>query len=185
MSKSLSNIMTVFKVARIVAKVVFILCIVGGVGCVLGIITLPMVGDLLSSPMAEAGMEAVAAIPACIVGGITCAGEAVLAFLAERYFANVLSVQTPFTEAGAKECFRLGVASLIASVAISVVGGIVVAIAMLASPGMAETDVGGAISLTEGLFFMFLSLIFRYGAELTAQQEEKEEQTEQLAEHET
>jgi len=167
MSKSLSNILTVFKVARIVAKVVGILCIVGAGGCILGIAMLPLVGVAMVSPMLnEAGVELASVYGACIVGLITCAGEAVFALMAERYCGNVLTAQTPFTEEGAKESFRLGLVSIIISLAISLVSGIAVAVVALIASEANEANMGASVSLTTGLFFMFLSLVFRHGAEL-------------------
>ena len=51
MSKTLSHILTVFKVVRVIAKVVLILCIVGGVGCLIPLVTLPLVDGLLKAQL--------------------------------------------------------------------------------------------------------------------------------------
>ena len=166
MSKTLSNILTVFKVARIVAKVVFILCIVGGVGCLISLATLTIAGSLLTAEfIVEEGESLTASYLNCITGLITCIGEAVIAFLAERYFKNVLSVGTPFTFDGSKEIFRLGIASIIVSVATTVVLGITLGCFLLIAPELANADVSTSISISTGLFFLFMSLIFKYGAE--------------------
>ena len=126
MSKTLSNILTVFKVAKIVAKVVFILCIIGCAGCIFGLIMLSVTGDLLSVAIfVEEGFDLPSAYLGCIVGAIVCAGEVVFAFLAERYFGKVLNAGTPFTFEGAKESFRLGIAAIIISVATSVIVGLI------------------------------------------------------------
>ena len=162
MSKTLTNIMTVFKVVRIIAKVVFILCLVGAVGCLVALFTLSALNSLLPATAAPH-----ATFPSCFVGLAVCAGEAVLAYLAERYFGHVLDAGTPFTEEGAKECFRLGLASIITSVAVSVVSGIAMGLYLVISAVAAEEiDVDVSISLGTGLFFLFLSLILKYGAEL-------------------
>jgi hypothetical protein len=102
----------------------------------------------------------------CIIGLIACVGEAVFAFLAERYFANVLTDGTPFTFGGAKECFRLGVASIIISVAISLISAITIFVFMLIQLYGKDFDVDFSISITTGLFFIFMSVIFKHGAEL-------------------
>lgn len=181
MSKTLSTILTIFKVAKIVAKVIFILCIVGGAGCLIGLATLPLL-DLAAAAefIAEEGLELSSAYAACFVGTITCAGEAVFAFFAERYFGHVLESGTPFTFEGAKESFRLGLASIIISVAVSVVSGLALAIAQLISSGGAQIDVDMSVSLTTGLFFLFMSLIFKHGAELKAAVPEEPEQKEEI-----
>ena len=168
MSKTLSAILTVFKVARIVAKVIFILCIIGGVGSLLGLISLPLaVGLAAELTLVEEGQVATAAYPACAVGLITCAGEAVFAFLAERYCKGVLAAGTPYTFDGARECFRLGIASLIVSASIPLAVGIFSGVILLLM-GMAFPDlnVSISVSVSAGLFLMFLSLLFKHGAEL-------------------
>ena len=167
MTKSLSTILTVFKIFRIVAKVIFILCIIGAVGSLLGVFTLPLaIGLLPPDLLLETGIDAATVYPDCIVGVVTCAGEAVFAFMAERYFKNVLAAETPFTFDGAKECFRLGIASIIISLAMSVAVGIVCGIFALLSPDVFTFDIESSMSLSTGLFFLFLSVIFKHGAEL-------------------
>ena len=158
MSKTLSNILTVFKVLRVIAKVVFILCIVGGAGCLLGLAALPL-----------ARIPSVTELSyfACIAGACVCAGEAVFAYLAEKYFQSVINEGTPFSLDGAKECFRLGIASIIITVAVEVATGVTAGIVMLLSEAPTlDMDVDVTISLTTGLALLFLSMIFKYGAEL-------------------
>ena len=180
MSKTLSNILTVFKVARILAKVVFILCAVGCVGCLLGLIIIPMT-DLLVSLItffkAEFNFEV--SYLECLVGFTACAGEAAIAFFAERYFKKVLDAKTPFTHEGSKEAFRLGVASVIISIAVVCASSIIVAIAELFSSS-SITEYNLELSILPGLFLMFLSMLFKHGAELrdtTASKPEQEENT--------
>ena len=185
MSKTLSNILTVFKVARILAKIVFICCIIGAVCCSLALFVLPMAEAVVPDDLfAQTGVDISAAYAAITVGIVACVGEAVFAFLAERYFKGVLDTETPFTFNGAKECFRLGIASLIISVATSIVAGIAAGIVVvLANTNAAELDFSTSISLSTGLFFMFISLLFKYGAEQQKTLEEevmKEEQSSQL-----
>ena len=174
MSKSLSNILTVFKIARILAKIVFILCIIGAAGCLLGALCLPLAGHFLSmEELAEQGLDLHSESLSCIIGVISCVGEAILAFWAEKYFKNVLAVGSPFTFESAKECFRIGVASLIISASISIASAIVVGIVVaMAQMNAHEPDFSTSISLSTGLFFMFISLLFKHGAELKASAEE-------------
>lgn len=177
-NKALSNILTVFKVAKILAKVVFILCIVGGAGCLVALSVLPFFGSVLPMELlTDEGLNVPSLYLACVMGAISCAGEAVLAFLAERYFGNVLAAGTPFTLEGSKECFRFGIASIIVSVAVSFVSGFAVGIAMILSRGASDVDVDASVSLTTGLFFLFLSMIFKYGAGLLPTEASTEEET--------
>ena len=186
MSKTLSNILTVFKVAKIVAKVIFIICIVGGVGCLVGLAMLPMASALLSASIfAEEGVDISSAYLGCIVGVITCAGEAVFAFLVERYCGHVLNAGTPFTFDGAKESFRLGIASIIISLATSIVAGIIsIGFLLFSGPEAAQTDISMFVSLSTGLFFLFMSIIFKHGAEIKSAHAEETQREEQKSETE-
>ena len=168
MSKTLSNILTIFKVVRIIAKVVFILCIIGGAGCLLGLLTLPLAESVLSSEMfLDEELSIAYAYIACMTGIIACIGEAVFAFLAERYFKHVINAGTPFTFDSAKESFRLGITSIIISVVTSIVSGIAAGmILLISSPNAEELDFSSSTSISVGLFFLFLSLIFKHGAEI-------------------
>lgn len=166
MSKTLSNILTVFKVARILAKVIFILSIVGGAGCLIGLCFLPL-ADGLNFLSGEVFID-LSSYLGCSVGIISCTAEAVFAFMAEKYFKKVLDAGTPFTFESSKESFRLGIASLIISVATSIVAGIVAGIILLFSDNFADYDTSTSFSLATGLFFLFLSMIFKYGAELNS-----------------
>ena len=169
MSKTLSNILTIFKVARIIAKVIFILCIIGGAGCLLGLLTLPLAESVLSENMfiAEQGTSIATGYLGCMIGIVACVSEAIFAFLAERYFKNVLNAGTPFTFEGAKESFRLGITSIIISVVSSIITGIAASmILLISSPNAAELDFSTSFSISTGLFFLFLSIIFKHGAEI-------------------
>ena len=184
MSKTLSHILTVFKVAKIIAKVVFILCIVGAAGCALGFFAISAVDAFMPEALIAEGVTADLGYLGCIIGVVACIGEAVFAFLAEKYFKNVLERGTPFALDGAKECFRLGIASLIISAAASAISGIAAAvIIMFSNSAASESEINASFSITTGLFLMFLSMIFKYGAELqnaAAQEEDHPEKDSQI-----
>ncbi len=189
MSKTLSTILTIFKVAKIVAKVIFILCIIGGAGCLLSLVMLPLAGGIMQM-LGEGEKILPSTYFAAVVGAIACAGEAVCAYFAEKYFGHVLEAGTPFTLDGSKECFNFGLVSIITSLAVSVASGIALGICLLFSPEAYGFDAEMSVSLTTGLLFLFISLIFKYGAEQTASpeettneepsQEETETKTEQI-----
>ena len=197
MSKTLSNILTVFKVVRVIAKVVFILCIVGGAGCLLGLAMLPLANvPFLSEALAEAEIGFASSYFACIAGAFICAGEAVFARLTEKYCQKVINEGTPFSFDGANECFRLGIASIIITVALEVATGVTAGVILLLSEASTlDTEIDITISLTTGLVFLFLSMIFKHGAELQApvadlavpaeSTEEEEQKAEQKEEQES
>ena len=185
MSKTLSNILTVFKIARILAKIVFICCIIGAACCLLASFMLPMAEAVVSDEMfAEMGFDISFAYAGAIWGVVACVAEIIFAFLAERYFKSVLDEGTPFTFKSAKECFRLGVASLIISVSASIISGIVSSvILLLAEVESFQTDFSTSITISTGLFFMFISMLFKYGTEqqqILSEEAMKEEQSSEL-----
>ncbi len=172
MSKSLSTLQTIAKVAAIVCKVIFILCIVGAVGSLVGLLALAILGPSLVGGNGHQFVDEVAlmsGILGCITGMIICAGEAVLARMGERYFMHEQEAGTPFTKDGAKEIFRLGIASLIVSVATSTACGIAFGIVWIFEPSIGATDAPSAISIGVGLVCLLLSVIFAHGAELREQ----------------
>ena len=162
MSKSLSILQTIAKVTRIVCKVLFILCIIGAVGSLIGLVAIMAFG-----PLAEAmGAESMdLGVLGCVTGLIACVGEAVFFRLAERYCEHELEAGTPFTQAGAKEILRLGIASLIISVSIAVLCSMASGIFAILHSGFSDMDVSASVSIETGLFLLLLSVIFRYGAE--------------------
>ena len=167
MSKTLSNLLTIFKVAKVLAKIAFILCIIGASGCVLGFFALSAVDSFMPEQLVANGINVNMAYFELIVGTVACIGAAVFSFLSGKYFKNVLATGTPFSFDGAKECFRLGVASIIISLAVSIVSGIAAGVVVILenSPAL-NSNIETSITFSTGLFFMFLSLIFKYGAEL-------------------
>ena len=160
MSKTLSIILKLFEVARILAKVVFIVCIVGGVGCLIASVIYPIMGEMLEILVAEQGFDSPYVISACLITAIMFAGEAVSAFFAEKYFAQVLDAGTPFTLDGAKKCFRFGLVTAIASAAITVSSGMVISIALLFSPDAYSLNEDASGLLVTGILFIFMSVIF-------------------------
>lgn len=177
MSKTLSNILVVFKVARILAKVSFILCIVGAAGTLLGSFMLPLAYEFASELTEIEILDIYSTYCALIVGIFATTGAAVFSFLAEKYFKKVLEVGTPFTFDGAKECFRLGITSLIISASVSIISAVVLGIvSMISGSAILENDLNVSISVSTGLFFLFISMIFKHGAELKKDAEEKDTQ---------
>lgn len=97
---------------------------------------------------------------------IFCTGEAVLSKSAELYFRHELKDGTPFCFSGAKNMQRLGVLTVI----IPVISQVLIEIANSAMEEKFtdaisfEINCGDSVIL--GIVFLFLSLIFRYGAEI-------------------
>lgn len=172
MSKTLSTIQTIFKIAKILAKIVFVFSIIGGIGCLIAILALPLLGSMLTSELSSLFIEEFGTVSfgficfSCLTALITCIGEAIISFLAGRYFDHELKAGTPFTFEGSKELFRLGITAIIVPIAVSVLSGIFFGICLFFAPEIINVEFGMSFSIGTGLIFLLLSLIFKHGAEL-------------------
>ena len=194
MNKTLSTIMAIFKVAKIVTKIVFIVCTVGCALCLVSAIIIPIFGSIVIDILSEQGLDLAAACSASIAGSIACAGEAVCAYFWEKYFSRVINDKTPFTLEGSRECFNLGLICIISSLAVAVGTGMALAIALIISPEINEIELSSSTSLVTGFFLLFISLVFKHGAEVSdtprienvsEENSSKEEKTEEAANAET
>ena len=182
--KTLSTIQLFSKVGRILCKIVFILSLVGGIGCAVGILSLAVIpegfqvgGVTIKGLIEENANTSVASLYASMISGmILCAGEAVLSRFAEAFFANELKAGTPFTQAGAKEMIRLGILTICIPVAANVLSAIAISIVKLIAHESfsARFDIFTSGSVGLGLTFIISSLLCRYGAELEADKNEPE-----------
>ena len=94
-----------------------------------------------------------------------------LAKFAENYFKNELKAGTPFTFAGAREMLRLGILTLAVPTGCAVAGSIVEGIAAgfmnIEKVSAMDMYFDGAWSIALGVMFIAVSLLCRYGAEVT------------------
>lgn len=175
--KTLSTIQTLAKLGRIISKIIFICAIVGGALCLAGLISLAMgLGDLSLGDVTVQGLvedklgRSMGVLYATVICGIlACAAEAVLAWLAGRYFTHELADGTPFRMESSRELFRLGCLRLCIPLGTQIVSALICGIIQAivhedVSQGM--TSFGSAAI---GVMFMVLSLFCRYGAEMDAE----------------
>jgi len=173
--KTLKKIQTLSKIGKIISKILFIFCLIGGIGCFVGIISLAVIPDgfKLGGVTIHSMIEKNAEISmgtcytAMAVGVVLCAGEAVLCKLAEKYFKNELAAGTPFTFDGAKELMRLGICTICIPIGTAVISGIVYGIMSSIFSGVADYSFSNATSVGLGVMFIVMSLLCRYGAEIT------------------
>lgn len=172
--KILNTIQTLSKIGKVLSKIVYICCVIGAVGCAVGMACLPFadtgilkLGGVTISGLIvnRAGIDLNSLYPLMTGAMIVCIGQAVTAKCAESYFQHELAAGTPFTLPGAKELLRLGV------VTISVPLGTLI-LAQIASGVLAELigcgeafklDGGDSVSL--GVMFLVIALLCQYGAE--------------------
>lgn len=162
------------KIGRVFSKIVFICCIVGAAGCLVGIVSLAVLPDesfklggvTIHGLIEQSAEMTMATLYGTMIAGIfLCAAEGVVSRFAVAYFENLLAAGTPFTLAGAKELQRLGILSLAVPygtvLAVTIAWGI--AQAFVAGLGELSLSVDG--SWTLGALLIVGSVLCRAAAE--------------------
>lgn len=176
--KTLNTIQTLSKIGKILSKIVFICCIIGAVGCAIGMVCLPF-GDteilkiggvtihgLISN---HADIDLNSLYPSLTAVMLVCVGQAVTVKFAEAYFTHELTAGTPFTLDGAKELLRLGIITICVPLGTQIIAEIVSGIlaAILHCGEAFKMSADGSVAL--GVMFIVMSLLCRYGAEMQSQ----------------
>lgn len=175
MSKSLHTIQTLAKLGRIFSQIIFICCLVGGIGSFVGIVVLLgadglVIGgkDITAMFISESDIARETMIFACIAAFIASAAECVLSKFANVYFKHELASGTPFTVEGSKEILRLGILTIAipmgALILEKIAFGVYCEFFTVAEQFRMEDMSGVGL----GVMFIVASVIFRYGAELSA-----------------
>ena len=168
--KSLKTIQKAFHVFQILAKVAFILTIVGASICAVGALCCTVwcaggqVFSLFGEPVtmfSEVGKlnQMQVRLLSNLVYLIT---DAILLGFAGRYFRTEQAEGTPFTHRGANLVQRLGVRCIWMPIVYIVIAS-VLTVCLGAEGG---GDVSNLPSVITGIVLILASLIFRYGAEL-------------------
>lgn len=173
--KSLNIIQNLAKLGKILSKIIYICCIIGAVGCLVGMVSLPFadtgiikIGGMTIYGLIvnRAGIDLNSLYPLMIGAMVVCLGQAVTAKFAERYFYHELTAGTPFTVAGAKELCRLGIYTICIPLGTLILAQIVSGI-MVELIGCGEAfKVTGGDSVALGVMFIVMSVLCQYGAEL-------------------
>ncbi len=175
--KTLQTIQKTFHVFQILAKVAFILTIVGASICAVGALCCMVwnaggqVFSLFGEPVtvfADAG-NTKATLAQLLSNLVYLTTDAILLGFAGRYFRAEQAEGTPFTERGAKLVQRLGVRCIWMPIV-----SIVIASVITTCLGVKGGDVSNLPSVITGVVLILASLIFRYGAELEARCEARE-----------
>ena len=183
MSKTLNTIQTLSKIGKILSKIVFIFCIVGMSLCLVSVITMALGfegafklgGVTINSIIGEAANVSADTIYATMVLGlVSCIWEAVIAKYSEDYFANELKAGTPFTFNGAKEMLRLGIITISVSIGGEIASSIILSIMKKRMEVNPEFELDSIGSVTIGIMFIVISLIFKYGAEIIENKEKED-----------
>ena len=177
MEKTLKILQTLAKIGKVLSMIVFVCCCVGGGLCLIGMVTMGSFESLLRfggigirlEDIIQAGGTLTYAdtMVTMLIGLIACAGEAVVAMFAHVYFRRELDAGTPFTLAGAKEMLRLGILTIAIPIGTETVSALVYALAAVMTEGLSDMNWDSSVSVSLGITFLVVSVILRYGAELS------------------
>ena len=178
--KTLKTIQFFAKIGKILSIIARVCCMIGGITCAVTAGLLAVYGekaisfakdnadqiddeqvrqiiDKLTNPMM---------ITIIAIGAAFCFAGAVVARFAKNYFQHEIEDGTPFTMRGAKELMRLGIIYISVNLGVSIVAGTVFAIVSKSWELPDKVEFQG-MSIGLGITFIIVSLICRYGAELT------------------
>lgn len=182
--KTLNIIQTLSKIGKVFSKIIFICGIIGAVGCAVGMVSLPFadtgifkIGGVTIYGLItnKAGIELNSLFPMLTGALIVCIGQAITAKYAENYFGNELTAGTPFTESGAKELLNLGILTVCLPLGTMILAQIVSGV-IAEFVGCGEAfNLDGGDSVALGVMFIIMSLICKYGTEITKKSEEAPE----------
>lgn len=172
---TLKALQTLAKIGKILSTIVFIISIVGASFCLLGILCLAIIPDgfTIGGTTVHGLIEQKAdwSLPTCylalVQGVLLCAGEAVLAKFAERYFKRELDAGTPFTLDGSKELMRLGILAICIPIGTSILAAIVYGIFRAVTKDVTDPDIDNSTSIILGVMLIVGSLLCRHGAEVS------------------
>lgn len=184
MKDTLSIIQLGAKIARIVSKVLMVIGIVAGASCVLGIISLAVIGagsvnllgvDFHSLVEVEAGVPLETAYISMATGIIMCLALALNGGFTTSFFKKELEAGTPFDFGIAKGMFKLGIIIMAVTLGATILAGISEEIMnnIMGLDYSSELDIGG--SFTTGLMFFAMSFVCKYGAEVSGKAKAIEE----------
>lgn len=172
--KTLNTIQTLAKIGKVISRIVYICGIIALCAGIAGLILLPLgagamlkLGGISLNDTLASGIGVGAAWVAVLAWTIRVAGEMVVARFSWRYFAGELQVGTPFTRAGAREMQRLGILTIAVPLGCTIASAIITGIAGQLLQMETELTFDNGSSVTIGVMLLILSLICRYGAELT------------------
>ncbi len=163
MSKNLAIVQKTSRVLEIIYKVVSILCLVGAIGSLVGVVFLSIARffpRVIDKAVNESGRTVMQLIGDCVVGFVVSTAFFVVSKLHKDFFAMEQKAGTPFTEECAKSFRTLGIINIVVPLGLSIV--VVIISAIFGCWDSVRFD----FSLGVGIAMILLSFVFAYGAEL-------------------
>ncbi|MDO4467896.1 MAG: hypothetical protein Q4C49_12990 [Bacillota bacterium] len=176
-TRTLNTIQKLMKAGGIISTLIQVLCTIGIVGCVIGIVSLYVfpanqavqLCSMAIHQMIHVEIEKLSFssyITAMLMGLIICSLEVNLARSARKYFRNELKAGTPFTFEGVEELKRLGIRIIVLPIVAVIIANIVHKSMCYYFKDVATMHINSFVVGRAGLLCIFLSCIYKYGAEL-------------------
>ena len=163
MSKNLEIVQKTAKVLGIISKVVYVLCIVGAVGSLVGLVALCFANsnpDFAVKIQQESEYTGRQLIGFCIIGLVNSIIWVVVSKSHRDYFMMEQNDGNPFTQEGAKAFRTLGIMNIVAPMIA------VIATAILEAIFKVNTDIRPDAGFGLGVAMILISFVLAYGAEL-------------------
>ena len=177
--KSLQTIQKTCKVFQALTKIAMLLCFVGSglllVGLICGIV-ISSTGAVIAGNMetlyrltsSASFFEMIGTLLAEVVVTLT---DALLFFHAWKYFSVEQADGTPFSQKGADLMKRLGILLIVLPAVSAILAWGICTI--FSVPQVKAPDLGSEASIVLGIMLILVSVILRYGAELTERKDEE------------
>ena len=178
--KSLKTIQVLAKIGKVLSIIARVCCMIGGITCAVTAGLLAVYGEKaiqitkdnanqIDDEQARQIMEKLTSpmlITFVAIAAAFCFAGAVVARFAQNYFKHEIEDGTPFTMRGAQELKRLGIIYIAVNLGVSIVAGAVYAVVSKSWELPDKVEFNG-LSIGLGIAFLVVSVILRYGAELT------------------
>ena len=171
--KSLQTIQKTFRVFQILTKIAFVFSIVGAAICAVGVLCAAVwynggqVFSLFGQPIIAfaQGENLRQAYGVMLSDLVYLTTDAILLGLAGQFFKTEQAAGTPFTEDGANRIRKLGIHCIWMPIVAVVIASVITVCLGVEQRG----DVSNLPGVVTGIVLILASLIFRYGAQLEAQ----------------
>ncbi len=175
MARTLKTIQTLSRFARVIATIVFVCSIIGAVGSAVGVVAIAVV-DIMGIDLTAFSEILEITEPLNldneyyveILALIYCIGEIIVSKAAISYFKSEIYAGTPFTHRGANEMRRLSVFAVVVPIAVSFAQSLAISVLSLFIENT-QMVMSYEADISLGIFLLVLSVIFKYGAEITEQ----------------
>lgn len=170
--KYLQMIQKLSKIGKVLSEVIYIMSIVGFFLCLVGVVSLVLGADTIKILdgwiQKEANITTETIYLALIIAMIFCVSRAILSKYWQHYFKGELQDETPFNEARAIELRRIGILTICISLVAQIVAEIVYQTLSSIWNCNYTLNMDNVGSVILGIMCIVMSLIFRYGAEVTS-----------------